>query len=99
MMIGRKDDQEKPDWNLVPWNAMDEITKVLTHGAKKYSPDNWKHVKPFRRRYFAAAMRHLIAWFRGERLDPDSGYQYHHLACAMCCLLFLLEKEMLNERD
>lgn len=96
-MIGRKDDQEKPDWNLVPWHAMEEITDVLTHGAKRYGADNWKRVTPLRERYFAALMRHIIAWYQGERPDPDTGN--HHLAHAGCCLLFLLENEMTGGSD
>lgn len=88
---GRKDDAGKPEWHLVPWGAMEEVTKVLTYGARKYAPDNWKLVPDARPRYTSAALRHFVAWIRGERLDPETGL--HHLAHAVCCLLFLIERE------
>jgi len=93
---GKKHDQGKPQWDLVPWAAQGEVVEVLTFGADKYGPENWRQVDNSRRRYFAAALRHTIAWFKGEKRDPESGL--HHLAHAICCLLFLLEKE-LGETD
>lgn len=87
-MTGIKHDQGKPLWNLLPWKAVEQIVLVLNHGAKKYAPDNWKHVPDARNRYFAALQRHMIQWWEGERLDNESGLP--HLAHAGCCLLFLL---------
>lgn len=85
---GRKDDKGKVLWNLIPWSAVRQIAGVLTYGAQKYAPDNWRYVPDARARYFAAAMRHLTAWWEGEKLDPESGK--HHLAHVACCVLFLL---------
>lgn len=86
---GKKYDQGKPQWNLLPWLAVEEVVKVLTFGAKKYAPDNWRRVADARNRYSAAALRHISAFMRGEEQDPETGL--HHLAHATCCLLFLLE--------
>lgn len=68
------------------------MVNVLTHGAEKCAPDNWRSVPEWRRRYFAAAQRHLVAYYQGEGLDEDSGLP--HLAHAACCILFLLAKEL-----
>ena len=84
---GVKYDQDKPDWSLLPLEPIEDVVDVLTFGAKKYSPDNWKKVPDLHNRYFAAAMRHLVAWKNGEILDPESGKP--HLAHAQCCLVFL----------
>lgn len=84
--IGRKDDTDKLRWDLLP-ESLEDVVKVLTFGAKKYSPDGWKQVPEAQPRYFAATMRHLWAWRRGEDLDPESGLP--HLAHAACCVLFL----------
>jgi hypothetical protein len=88
---GRKDDTGKPRYDLLPAVALHEVVRVLTYGAGKYAPENWRKVEDWRPRYFAAAMRHLWAWFRGERIDPESTYP--HLAHAACCILFMLELE------
>lgn len=91
MKKGVKHDTGKPRWDLLPLRSVDPIVQVLTFGAVKYGPGNWKHVRPFRARYFSALMRHLEAWQGGQRLDPETGLP--HLAHAGCCLLFLLWRE------
>ncbi len=88
LKTGVKYDQDKPQWTLVPFKALDEVVKVLTIGARKYAPDNWKKVPNARQRYIDAAFRHMSAYAAGEKLDDETGKS--HLAHAMCCLLFLL---------
>lgn len=85
---GLKLDQDKPDWSLVELDSLEGLVRVLSFGAKKYERDNWKKVKNGKNRYFAALMRHLEAWQRGEKKDPESGES--HLYHAMCNLYFLI---------
>lgn len=87
--LGRKDDAGKLPMDLIPWRAIERIAAVLEYGARKYAPENWRKVPDPRRRYFAAGMRHLVAWWQGQENDPESGLP--HLAHAGACLLFLLE--------
>ena len=88
-MEGRKDDQGKNAWHLLPWRSIRGVVQVLTHGAKKYEPENWRVVPEWRDRYFSATMRHLEAWWSGEKLDPESGFP--HLWHVLCCVIFLSE--------
>lgn len=90
--LGQKFDDHKPRWDLIPYEALQEVVAVLTHGSQKYGPENWRKVPEGERRYFAAAQRHLVSHRLGERLDPESGLP--HLAHAACCLLFMLAKEV-----
>ena len=92
---GVKYDHGKVRWDLFPPGPLEEIGKVLTFGATKYDDDNWKKVDGWKRRYFAASMRHLWAYWKGEGKDPETGLS--HLAHAMCCIIFLLGKEMEKE--
>lgn len=85
---GKKFDQGKPRWSLLPWNAVKEIVKVLTFGSIKYDDNNWKHVENPKDRYYSALQRHITDWWEGEEYDPETGLS--HLAHAGCCLLYLL---------
>jgi len=84
----KKKDHGKLMWDLLPWGPVKQIVEIMTFGAKKYGSNTWQGIDDGRNRYFAAMMRHLTAWWEGERLDPES--KKHHLAHAGCCLLFLL---------
>ena len=96
--LGRKFDGGKLEYGLLPPNALEETVKVLTFGAQKYERNNWIHVDDGLRRYFDALQRHLWAWKKGEQIDPESGL--HHLAHAMCCLMFLYERDVIyNDKD
>lgn len=85
---GRKFDTAKPDYTLLPWDAVEEVVKVLDFGAKKYARDNWKHVEGADTRYLAAAFRHLSAYAQNEAVDAETGIS--HLAHAACCMLFMI---------
>lgn len=86
---GLKFDSDKPRMDLLPPRAIVDVAKVLTFGAKKYAPGNWKHVENAEERYMAAALRHLMAHQAGELTDPESGLS--HLSHATTCLLFIQE--------
>jgi hypothetical protein len=92
---GKKFDGGKDRWDLIQHLSVEEYIRVLTYGAKKYGPNNWKLVDDHRNRYFGALLRHVWKWWKGERRDPETGL--HHLAHAMCCLCFLMEPELDEE--
>ena len=90
MSEGRKDDQGKLPYHLLPPELMEGIAAVLQFGAAKYSPRNWELGMAWSRP-FAALMRHMWAWWRGEKADPETGMS--HLWHAGCCLAFLIAYE------
>lgn len=85
-----KNDAGKLQFDLLPSDALIEVLKVLAWGAEEYEPHGWQKGMRWSK-YFNAAMRHLWAWWRGEKLDPKSGL--HHLAHAICSLMFLIGYE------
>jgi Domain of unknown function (DUF5664) len=89
---GRKDDTGKLRYDLLPPECEEAVVRILTHGAAKYGENNWQNLDNFEDRYYAAVRRHLSAWRRGEKIDPDSGEP--HLAHVMCGVVFLLWKEL-----
>ncbi len=88
---GRKDDDGKPRWDLLPFAEVEEVVKVLTYGARRYGDHNWRQVDNAPNRYLAAALRHIAAHRQGARLDDESGLP--HLAHAVASLLFIMALE------
>lgn len=88
----RKFDGDKLKYELVPVEVMEELAKILTYGAKKYAPNEWQKVEPFENRYYAALMRHLVEWRKGNHYDDES--KLLHLSHAFCCMAFLLSREV-----
>lgn len=87
-MKDMKFDNNKPRMDLIEPEFLEGMAKVLTLGASKYAPDSWKtQVSAPKRRYYAAALRHLVAWKKGEKTDSESGLS--HLYHAACNLMFL----------
>lgn len=76
---------------LLPPEALMEISKVLAFGAKKYAEHNWRRGFAWTR-LLGATLRHLFAWAGGEDRDTETGLS--HLAHAGCCILFLLTLEL-----
>ncbi len=87
--VGMKFDADKVQYDLIPPQALMALGDVLTYGAQKYAPNNWKNVDNPESRYYNALMRHLEAWRAGEGADPESGFP--HLAHVLCNAVFLLE--------
>lgn len=89
--LGVKHDTGKLRYTLLPWLGIDEVARVLEHGAAKYGEENWRIVEDARVRYIDAALRHIREDMRGITRDPDSGHRT--LAHAVSSLLFILEMD------
>lgn len=94
---GVKYDGDKLRYDLLPADALMELVKVYTMGAKKYSDNNWRLGLKYTR-VFAALMRHAWSWFLGSDKDYESGL--HPLAhSAWCCLTLISYSKTRNEFD
>jgi hypothetical protein len=52
------------------------VGEIGTFGAEKYTDNGWLSVPDGEARYTDALLRHLLADFEGETLDPESGYTH-----------------------
>lgn len=93
---GAKDDSDKPEMSLVLYGFADallEVGKVATMGAKKYTRDGWKTVPDGIKRYADAGMRHMLAEAK-EPFDKESGLYHaaHYAWNALARLQLILEQ-------
>lgn len=85
---GNRSNVGKLPWHLVPWDAVEEVVRVIDFGAKKYSPRGWED-KPLSWVETCASMtRHTVRFLMGEDRDKETGL--HHMAHACCNGLFLV---------
>ena len=87
---GTKYDAGKEPIDLLDPDYLFGTARVLAFGAGKYSPYNWAEGMKWSR-VFAALMRHMWKWWRGEDKDEETGES--HLYHASCCLMFLARYE------
>lgn len=76
----------------LPIAVLAEDAVAHGEGALKYGRHNWRHGEVLASTYFAAALRHLFAWFEGEDIDPDSGLS--HLTKARSALGVLRDAQI-----
>jgi len=72
-----------------------EMGLAMLEGDRKYGRHNYRVIGVRASVYYDAAMRHLMAWWEGEDIDPDSGIS--HIAKALSCLA-VLRDSMINEK-
>lgn len=82
----------KAPLSCVPMNVIAEVGIGMMEGALKYGRHNWRGVGVRSSVYFDAAMRHLIAWWEGEDVDPDSGLS--HVTKVLTCLSVLRDAQI-----
>jgi hypothetical protein len=81
----------KAPLSTVPMNVVAEVGLAMMEGALKYGRHNYRGVGVRASVYFDAAMRHMIAWWEGEDIDPDSGIS--HITKTIACLTVLRDAQ------
>lgn len=77
-------------FDLLPPAALDHVARHFGKGAAKYADRNWEKGYDYGLS-FAAAQRHLWAWWSGEDMDTDPAFgESPHLAAAGFHILALL---------
>lgn len=90
---GRKDDNGKLRFDLLPAYPLEQLVALYTFGADKYDPWNWAKGMKWTRIY-AALMRHIQAWRQGEDNDPE--HKLSHLVSVAWCAFTLIEYARLH---
>jgi len=96
--VTAKDDNEKPRYDLLPPEALEELARLYALGARKYADRNWEKGTRWGR-FFAALMRHAWAFWRGQKLDPETGV-HHMIAVAWNAIaIFTYDARGVGEDD
>jgi hypothetical protein len=85
----------KPPIALVPPTLFLYASLAMKLGARKYGPYNWRKESVSSMTYINAALRHLLCYLDGEKVDPESGAP--HLAHCIACCGILLDAEVNNK--
>lgn len=84
---------KKIPFSSVPAVVIAEIALGMYEGARKYGRHNYRIAGVRPSIYYDATLRHLMAWWEGEDIDPDSGL--HHVTKALASLT-VLRDAMIN---
>lgn len=79
----------KAPMHLVPSVPIIMEAYAFADGAGKYGAFNWRDENVSISVYYAAAKRHLDAYYDGQDYDPISGV--HHIAHARACMGIILD--------
>ena len=85
----QKFDGKKNRLELIEPEFIEELGSVLSFGAEKYEAWNWLEASSDedQNRIMGAMMRHMMAYMKGEKLDPETGLP--HLSHMSCNAMFL----------
>lgn len=87
-MSVRKHLVAKPQYHRLPFDALEEVAKVLAMGAEKYGERAWETGIPYSES-ISALMRHQKLFFQ-DRKDYDVESGLLHTAHMACNILFIL---------
>lgn len=74
-------------WSVMPRWVMLQVGRVMSVGAAKYSPFNYRESRISASTYQDAMERHLQLWFDGEDNDDETGVSHLASVIASCALL------------
>lgn len=90
----------KAPLSTVSGAVMLEVGLAMLEGAAKYGRHNYRAVGVRASVYYDATMRHLISWWEGEDIDPDSGISHVTKAIASLVVLrdAMIQEKMQDDR-
>jgi len=71
-----------------------EMGLGMLEGARKYGRHNYRAMGVSATVYYDAALRHIMDWWEGEDVDPDSGL--NHITKALTALMVLRDSMLMG---
>jgi len=93
---GARRSDRKPRFDLIPFEFLESVAEVLTRGAARYGPYNWKRGrKDFFLDAWNHAFVHLQKFKEGDRSEDHLG----HLACNVAFMVWAVENHIISQDD
>ena len=71
-----------------------EVGLAMLEGGRKYGAHNYRAMGVRASVYYDAVMRHMMTYWEGEDIDPDSGL--HHVTKAIATLVVLRDSMLIK---
>lgn len=88
---------KKVPFHCVPCGPLMEIGLAMMEGGRKYGTHNYRDMGTRASVYYNAAIRHLMDWWEGEDIDPDSGI--HHVMKVAACMVVIRDSMLMGNWD
>lgn len=86
---------KKASLSCVSSPVLMELGIAMQEGACKYGRHNYRVIGIRGSVYYDATMRHMMSWWEGEDIDPDSGLS--HITKAIASLVVLRDSMLQNK--
>src|SRR5437867_5940316 len=93
---GARRTDRKPRFDLIPFEFLEVVAEVLTRGAAKYGPYNWKRG---RKDFFLDAWNHAFVHLQKFKEGDRSEDHLAHLACNVAFMVWAVKNEIISQDD
>jgi dATP/dGTP diphosphohydrolase len=93
---GARRTDRKPRFDLIPIEFLEAVAAVLTRGAARYGPFNWKRGQ---KDFFLDAWNHAFVHLQKFKEGDRSEDHLAHLACNVAFLIWAVKKGIISLGD
>ena len=86
---------QKVPFSCIPCQPLGELAVAMYEGGYKYGKHNYRDSRIAASTYYEAILRHMMDFWEGEDIDPDSGLSHITKAIAT---LFVFRDAMMSEQ-
>ena len=93
---GAKRRDQKPRFDLIPFEFLESVASVLSSGAVKYGPYNWKRGQ---KDFFLDAWNHAFTHLEKFKEGDASEDHLAHLACNVAFMIWAVKNGVVTQGD
>src|SRR5436853_840577 len=93
---GARRTDRKPRFDLIPFEFLESVAEVLTRGAARYGPYNWKHGE---KDFFLDAWSHAFVHLQKFKEGDPSEDHLAHLACNTAFMIWAVKNGVMSQDD